>query len=235
MEMDLDVGDDRGRRHLRATARTPAGTARTPASARCRCCSSAPRSRSRSICRSWRPPRWSPPTASASRRPAPTRWPPDPRRSQRRRQALRPQRPEDVDHQRRRGGSLHRLRQGRTARSSRRSWSSARFPACSPAPKKRRWASRAAPPRAVYFDNVKVPVENVLGEIGRGHIIAFNILNLGRLKLGPFAVGGAKDVLRDLAQVRQGAQGVRQVHRRVRHDPAQAGRDGDSHLCRRSR
>ena len=49
---------------------------------------------------------------------------------------------------------------------------------------------------AVYLDNVKVPVENVLGEIGRGHIIAFNILNLGRLKLGPFAIGGAKEVLR---------------------------------------
>jgi alkylation response protein AidB-like acyl-CoA dehydrogenase len=49
---------------------------------------------------------------------------------------------------------------------------------------------------AVYFDNVKVPVENVLGEIGRGHIIAFNILNIGRLKLGPFALGGAKEVLR---------------------------------------
>ncbi|HWQ54403.1 MAG TPA: acyl-CoA dehydrogenase family protein [Bryobacteraceae bacterium] len=48
---------------------------------------------------------------------------------------------------------------------------------------------------ALYLDNVAVPVENVLGEIGRGHIIAFNILNLGRLKLGPFAVGGAKHVL----------------------------------------
>src|SRR5438445_3315014 len=48
---------------------------------------------------------------------------------------------------------------------------------------------------AVYLDNVHVPVENVLGEIGRGHIIAFNILNIGRLKLGPFAVGGAKHVL----------------------------------------
>ncbi len=48
---------------------------------------------------------------------------------------------------------------------------------------------------AVYFDNVKVPVENVLGEIGRGHIIAFNILNLGRLKLGPFVIGGCKDVI----------------------------------------
>lgn len=48
---------------------------------------------------------------------------------------------------------------------------------------------------AVYFDNVSVPVSNVLGEIGRGHIIAFNILNLGRLKLGPFAVGGSKNVI----------------------------------------
>jgi alkylation response protein AidB-like acyl-CoA dehydrogenase len=48
---------------------------------------------------------------------------------------------------------------------------------------------------AVYLDNVKVPVENVLGEIGRGHIIAFNILNVGRLKLGPGTVGGAKNVL----------------------------------------
>lgn len=48
---------------------------------------------------------------------------------------------------------------------------------------------------AVYLDNVRVPVENVLGEVGRGHVIAFNILNIGRLKLGPGAVGGAKNVL----------------------------------------
>ncbi|MBZ5504721.1 MAG: acyl-CoA dehydrogenase family protein [Acidobacteriia bacterium] len=48
---------------------------------------------------------------------------------------------------------------------------------------------------AIYFDNVKVPVENVLGEIGRGHVIAFNILNIGRLKLGPAVMGGAKNIL----------------------------------------
>jgi alkylation response protein AidB-like acyl-CoA dehydrogenase len=48
---------------------------------------------------------------------------------------------------------------------------------------------------ALYFDNVAVPVENVLGEIGRGHIIAFNILNIGRLKLGPGTMGAAKRVL----------------------------------------
>lgn len=44
--------------------------------------------------------------------------------------------------------------------------------------------------RSVYFDNVKVPVENVLGEIGKGYKIAFNILNIGRLKLGAGSVGG---------------------------------------------
>ncbi len=48
---------------------------------------------------------------------------------------------------------------------------------------------------AVYLDNVPVPVENVLGEVGRGHVIAFNILNIGRLKLGPALVGAAKNVL----------------------------------------
>jgi alkylation response protein AidB-like acyl-CoA dehydrogenase len=48
---------------------------------------------------------------------------------------------------------------------------------------------------AVYFENVRVPAANLLGEIGRGHIIAFNILNIGRLKLGTLAVSGAKRVL----------------------------------------
>ncbi|WP_026768853.1 acyl-CoA dehydrogenase family protein [Asinibacterium sp. OR53] len=44
----------------------------------------------------------------------------------------------------------------------------------------------------LYFQDCKVPVENLLGEIGRGHIIAFNILNIGRLKLCAAALGGAK-------------------------------------------
>lgn len=46
--------------------------------------------------------------------------------------------------------------------------------------------------RQLFFENCKVPVENVLGETGRGHIIAFNILNIGRLKLCAAALGGAK-------------------------------------------
>ncbi len=56
---------------------------------------------------------------------------------------------------------------------------------------------------ALYLDNVKVPKESLLGEIGRGHIIAFNILNLGRLKLGASCVGGSKQVLADSIQYAQ--------------------------------
>ena len=44
----------------------------------------------------------------------------------------------------------------------------------------------------LYFQDCQVPVENVLGEIGRGHVIAFNILNIGRLKLCAAAVGSGK-------------------------------------------
>ncbi len=47
----------------------------------------------------------------------------------------------------------------------------------------------------LYFQDCKVPVENLLGEIGKGHIIAFNILNIGRLKLCAAAAGGAKRAL----------------------------------------
>lgn len=46
--------------------------------------------------------------------------------------------------------------------------------------------------RQVFFENVKVPVENVLGEIGKGHLIAFNALNIGRFKLGAICIGGCK-------------------------------------------
>ena len=48
---------------------------------------------------------------------------------------------------------------------------------------------------ALILDNVRVPVGNVLGTIGEGHKVAFNILNLGRLKLGTRNIGGAKQAL----------------------------------------
>jgi alkylation response protein AidB-like acyl-CoA dehydrogenase len=46
--------------------------------------------------------------------------------------------------------------------------------------------------RQVFLENVKVPKENVLGEIGKGHLIAFNVLNIGRFKLCALSLGGAK-------------------------------------------
>ncbi len=46
--------------------------------------------------------------------------------------------------------------------------------------------------REIFFQDVKIPVENLLGEIGKGHKIAFNILNIGRIKLAGAAIGGSK-------------------------------------------
>ncbi|MBP6660743.1 MAG: acyl-CoA dehydrogenase family protein [Chitinophagales bacterium] len=47
--------------------------------------------------------------------------------------------------------------------------------------------------RQVFFENCKIPVENMLGERGKGHLIAFNILNIGRYKLAATALGGARE------------------------------------------
>ncbi|NNE26864.1 MAG: acyl-CoA dehydrogenase [Saprospiraceae bacterium] len=48
--------------------------------------------------------------------------------------------------------------------------------------------------RQVYFENVKIPTENLLGTLGKGHLIAFNVLNIGRYKLGVSCLGGCKRV-----------------------------------------
>ncbi|WP_219835238.1 acyl-CoA dehydrogenase family protein [Paenibacillus sp. R14(2021)] len=47
----------------------------------------------------------------------------------------------------------------------------------------------------IFFDDTPVPVANVLGEVGKGHLIAFNILNIGRFKLAAACVGGAKETI----------------------------------------
>ena len=49
----------------------------------------------------------------------------------------------------------------------------------------------------LYFQDCKIPVENLLGEVGKGHKIAFNILNIGRLKLAAAAIGGSRRSLTD--------------------------------------
>ena len=47
----------------------------------------------------------------------------------------------------------------------------------------------------IFFENTAIPKENLLHEIGRGHIVAFNTLNVGRFSLGAYCLGGAKEVL----------------------------------------
>jgi alkylation response protein AidB-like acyl-CoA dehydrogenase len=48
--------------------------------------------------------------------------------------------------------------------------------------------------RQIFMENVQVPKENLLGEIGKGHLIAFNVLNTGRFKLGASCLGGCKKI-----------------------------------------
>ncbi|MCC6292558.1 MAG: acyl-CoA dehydrogenase family protein [Bryobacterales bacterium] len=69
------------------------------------------------------------------------------------------------------------------------------WPGVTPGAEEKKMGIKGSSTTPVYLENVRVPVENVLGEAGRGHLIAFNILNLGRLKLGPGNVGGCKNIL----------------------------------------
>jgi alkylation response protein AidB-like acyl-CoA dehydrogenase len=69
------------------------------------------------------------------------------------------------------------------------------WPGVTPGAEEKKMGLKGSSTTALYLDNVKVPAENLLGEAGKGHLIAFNILNLGRLKLGAGAVGTAKLVL----------------------------------------
>jgi alkylation response protein AidB-like acyl-CoA dehydrogenase len=62
-------------------------------------------------------------------------------------------------------------------------------------PEEKKLGIKGSSTTQIILDNCKVPVENVLGEIGRGHKIAFNVLNVGRFKLGAGVTGAAKMAL----------------------------------------
>ena len=70
----------------------------------------------------------------------------------------------------------------------------------------------------------QVPVENLLGEVGKGHHIAFNILNIGRFKLGAACVGGARNSLAEAIQYAKERKAFGKTDLRVRPDPGEAGR-----------
>ena len=69
------------------------------------------------------------------------------------------------------------------------------FPGCKPGNEEHKMGIHGSSTTPVFLENCKVPKENVLHEIGRGHIVAFNVLNAGRFTLGASAVGGSKYVL----------------------------------------
>src|SRR6516164_8802004 len=69
------------------------------------------------------------------------------------------------------------------------------FPGFSVGAEEHKMGIRGSSTCPIILNDCKVPVENVLGEIGKGHIIAFNILNVGRFKLGASCVGGARSSL----------------------------------------
>src|SRR5271168_4990782 len=71
------------------------------------------------------------------------------------------------------------------------------FPGCKPGNEEHKMGIHGSSTTPIFLENCKVPKENVLHEIGRGHIVAFNILNAGRFTLGASAVGGSKRVLQD--------------------------------------
>jgi alkylation response protein AidB-like acyl-CoA dehydrogenase len=69
------------------------------------------------------------------------------------------------------------------------------FPGCKPGNEEHKMGIHGSSTTPVFLENCQVPKENVLHEIGRGHIVAFNVLNSGRFTLGASCVGGSKHVL----------------------------------------
>lgn len=74
------------------------------------------------------------------------------------------------------------------------------FPGCKPGNEEHKMGIHGSSTTPVFLENCRVPKENVLHEIGRGHIVAFNVLNAGRFTLGASCVGGSKYVLSTAAK-----------------------------------
>src|SRR5271167_1776606 len=69
------------------------------------------------------------------------------------------------------------------------------FPGCKPGNEEHKMGIHGSSTTPIFLENCRVPKENLLHEIGRGHIVAFNVLNAGRFTLGASCVGGGKYVL----------------------------------------
>ncbi|MCS1352054.1 acyl-CoA dehydrogenase family protein [Mechercharimyces sp. CAU 1602] len=69
------------------------------------------------------------------------------------------------------------------------------YPGVSTGPEEKKMGIKGSSTRTLILEDAKVPAENLLGEVGKGHVIAFNILNIGRYKLAAGALGSAKRVI----------------------------------------
>lgn len=74
------------------------------------------------------------------------------------------------------------------------------YPGVSTGAEEHKMGLRGSSTRTLVLDNAEIPINNVVGEIGKGHHVAFNILNIGRAKLGAGALGGSKTALNDAIQ-----------------------------------
>jgi alkylation response protein AidB-like acyl-CoA dehydrogenase len=66
------------------------------------------------------------------------------------------------------------------------------YPGVSTGPEEKKMGIKSSSTRTLILEDAEIPAENLLGQVGKGHIIAFNILNIGRYKLGVGAVGASK-------------------------------------------
>src|SRR5437773_12280739 len=74
------------------------------------------------------------------------------------------------------------------------------YPGVSTGAEERKMGLKDSSTRTLVLESAMIPIDNVVGQIGKGHHVAFNILNIGRAKLGAGAVGGAKTALNDAIQ-----------------------------------
>ena len=106
------------------------------------------------------------------------------------------------------------------------------FPGVSTGAEERKMGLKGSSTRPLILDDAVVPSENLVGEVGKGHHVAFNILNIGRAKLGAIAVGAGQGRAPRLHSICQATCGFRKIHCELRRHPTQARRDGNPHLGR---
>ena len=107
------------------------------------------------------------------------------------------------------------------------------FPGFSSGAEEKKMGLKGSSTTALFFENCQVPKENLLHEIGRGHIVAFNILNAGRFSLGAYCTGGAKGTLETASKYAKERVAFGKPIGDFGLIRAKLARDGHSHLRRR--